>query len=172
MTKRVLSLFLSFLISDLIFFSFILSLSYLIFSYPLFCSLCYLFSPLLRLSSLLSSTLIYLLLFFLFFSFCSVALLLSFLSDFILSYLILFYHILSSIISTSLIIRCHLILSYLMLFHQIGMAASRRSRAPKEPCVLMEKLLHRLDVSTCKDRHLLLCLCVCVYEGMLIRSLF
>ena len=90
-TKRVLSLFLSFLISDLIFFSFILSLSYLILSYPLFCSLCYLFSPLLRLSSLLSSTLIYLLLFFLFFSFCSVALLLSFLSDFILSYLILSY---------------------------------------------------------------------------------
>lgn len=84
----------------------------------------------------------------------------------------LFYLILPSIISTSLIIRCHLFLSYLMLFRQIGMAASRRSRAPKEPCVLMEKLLHRLDVRTYKHLHLLLCLCVCVYEGALIQSLF
>lgn len=26
------------------------------------------------------------------------------------------------------------------------MAASRRARTPKEPCVVMDKLLHRLDV--------------------------
>lgn len=39
------------------------------------------------------------------------------------------------------------------------MAASRRARTPKEPCVVMDKLLHRLDVRA------VLC---CTYEYLYI----